>query len=47
MNISINGTPIDMEVDTGASLSIISEATYADLQSQLKTSSLVDILGRK
>ncbi len=31
-----------MEVDTGASLSIISEATYADLQSQGKTSPLVD-----
>ncbi len=42
MNISINVTPIDMEVDTGASLSIISEATYADLQSQGKTSPLVD-----
>jgi predicted aspartyl protease len=29
VNISINGTSIDMEIDTGASLSVISEATYA------------------
>lgn len=29
--ISIHGTPIVMEVDTGASLSVISEATYVDL----------------
>ena len=42
VNISINGTPIDMEVDTGASLSTISEATYAYLQSQGKASPLVD-----
>ena len=42
MNISINGTLIDMEVDTGAFLSIISEATYAYLQSQGKASPLMD-----
>jgi hypothetical protein len=42
LNISINGPPIDMEVDTGASLSITSEATYAYLQSHGKASPLRD-----
>ena len=42
VNISIIGTPIDMEVDTDACLSTISEATYAYLQSQGKASPLVD-----
>jgi hypothetical protein len=36
VNISINGTSIDMEIDTGASLSVISEATYVDLHSEGK-----------
>ena len=41
-NTTVNGTLIDMEVDTGASLSIISEATYAYLQGQGKASPLMD-----
>ncbi|CAB4022899.1 Hypothetical predicted protein [Paramuricea clavata] len=36
VNISINLTSIDMEIDTGASLSVISEATYVDLHSEGK-----------
>ena len=34
MTVSINSTPVEMGLDTGASRSIISEATYKKLQTQ-------------
>ena len=40
VKLSINRKTVDVEVDTGASLSIISKATYAYLQSQERSSPL-------
>ena len=34
MTVSINSTPVEIGLDTGASCSIISEATYKKLQTQ-------------
>ena len=40
MKLYINRKSVDVEVDTGASLSIIGEETYAYLQSQGRSSAL-------
>ena len=34
--MTINGTPMDMEIDTGASLSVLSEGVYWDLHNKGK-----------
>ena len=36
VNVTVNGFPIDMELDTGASLSIMSEEMFAKLHSNGK-----------
>ena len=36
LSITVNGTPIDMEIDTGASVSVLSEGVYWDLHSKRK-----------
>ena len=42
VSMFLNGSPVDMEVDTGASLSVISEALYADLHSKGNAPPLLD-----
>ena len=36
VSMTINGTPMDMEIDTGASLSVLSEGVYWDLHNKGK-----------
>ena len=40
IQVSLNNVPTDMVLDTGASLSIISQSTYRELQSHGPTASL-------
>ena len=51
IQVSLNNVPTDMVLDTGASLSIISQSTYRELQSHGPTAPLVEgdgpnLLGR-
>ena len=55
MEVTINGTPVQMELDTGASLSLLSKSTYeqipslqlqpTDVQLKMYTGEVVQILG--